>query len=222
MFNFFRKTDSEILRDVQNELKWDASFDAADIEVSVNNGAVSLKGEVPHFYEKYNAENAARRVGGVASVLGWIVIKPYDADQCSDSQIGEAARLALDWRYPVPKGLKVKVVDGFATLTGEVVWDYQRKAAYDAVASLMGVRGIDNAITISPKKINAAHVKEDIEDALKRLALIEGQNVNVMVSGDRVILEGNLDSFDEIETARIAAWNAPGVKSVVNNLTLNR
>jgi BON domain len=58
-------TDSELQRDVLDELKWDPGVNAAHIGVSAKNGVV---GYVPSYWEKYAAEKAAKRVYGVMAV----------------------------------------------------------------------------------------------------------------------------------------------------------
>ena len=59
------RTDSEIKRDVEEELKYDAGVDSTDIGVSVKNGVVSLMGFVRRYSQKLQAEMDAKRVSGV-------------------------------------------------------------------------------------------------------------------------------------------------------------
>jgi osmotically-inducible protein OsmY len=225
MFNFFHKKDDQIQKDVRCELDFDPSIDSDDIIVSTKNGIVTLSGNVPHFYERYNAESAALRVGGVKSVDDNLeVVQPEDFFR-TDSQIADAATSALEWDYQVPAGLTALVNNGWVTLIGQVQWDYQRTAARRAVESLLGVSGVDNEITITPNisnPVDPVAVKAQIQSALKRSASVEGREIGVSVNGHKVTLSGHLDSYPEIETARIAAWNAPGVLNVVNNLTLSQ
>lgn len=222
MFNFFHKKDDQILRDVRCELNWDPSVESADINVASRNGVVTLTGHVPHYYERYSAEKAAHRVGGVKFVHDKIEVSPTESYSRTDSQITDAARSALAWHYQVPDGITAEVDNGWVTLKGQVDWDYQRNSAEEAVTTLMGVWGVNNEISIKPKNVDATAVKTQIKDALKRSAAIEGRNVVVHVEGSKVTLSGILDSYAEIETARIAAWNAPGVMDVVNDLNLGQ
>jgi len=222
MFNFFHKKDHQIQKDVLSELNWDPSLDSGDIDASVNDGIVTLSGRVPYFYVKSNAEEAARRVGGVKSVEDKIDVVPTDTFFRTDVQIAGAAQSALEWNSQVPLGVKAKVDGGWVTLTGQVEWDYQRSAAGTAISALLGVRGVENDILVKPKSVAPADVKAQIQDALKRSAATEGRNIEVSITGDKVTLSGNLDSYREIETARIAAWGAPGVSNVVNRLTIGQ
>ena len=62
------RTDSEIKRDVEDELKYDAGVDSTDIGVSVKNGVVSLTGFVRSYSQKLQAEMDAKRISGVMAV----------------------------------------------------------------------------------------------------------------------------------------------------------
>jgi osmotically-inducible protein OsmY len=217
MFNFFKKKDPKIQQDVTNELNWDPRVDSELVSVTVVNGDVTLSGSVPHFYEKYNAEQAVRRVGGVKDVCDELEIKMHDSGERSDDDIAQAARNALKWNYEVPGEVTVLVEDGWVTLKGTVVWEYERKAAFNAVCSLMGVCGVSNEITLS-SSIQLGDIKAHIEEALKRSAETESKNIKVAINGSKVTLTGNVESYSEIIDATQAAWSAPGVLSVENNL----
>jgi osmotically-inducible protein OsmY len=219
MFNFFEKTDLQIQQDVINEIKWDPSVTAAQLSVTSNDGIVTLRGSVPHYFEKLKAEEAAQRVGGVRAVADEISVTMLGSYQRNDEQIAEAALMALEWSYSLPKGIKVTVENGWVTLKGEVEWDFQRKAADVAVYQLMGVTGVTNKISIK-KKVRPADIKSRIEAALLRTAGNEILNIEVKVEGDKVILSGTVHSFYEIDEIRKAAWMAPGVVSVENNIRI--
>jgi osmotically-inducible protein OsmY len=221
MYNFSQKTDSQIQQDVINEIKWDPSVTASEVTVSTNDGIVTLRGSVPHYFEKSSAENAALRVAGVRAVADEIEVNIMGSYGRSDEQIAEAALSALEWSYSVPKDVKVTVEKGWITLRGEVEWDYQRIAAKDSVSQLMGVCGVSNNISIK-SKIQPADIKSRIEEALKRSAENESQKISVLVKDDKVTLTGNVHSLSESDDAAQAAWMAPGVMTVENNLKISQ
>ena len=69
------KSESELKRDVESELKWEPSVTEAHIGVSVNDSVVTLSGHVPFYAEKYAAEKAAKRVYGVKAVANELAVK---------------------------------------------------------------------------------------------------------------------------------------------------
>jgi osmotically-inducible protein OsmY len=219
MFNFRKKADTQLRQDVESELGWDPSVTFDKIAVAAQDGIVTLRGSVPHYYDKMSAEKAVRRVGGVRAIADELEVDLFPEYRRSDDEIARAALSALEWSYSAPEGIKVTVDNGWITLLGEAEWAFERNAAREAVGSLLGVRGVSNNITIK-SKVHAPDVKARIEEALKRSAETEGRNIQVSVSGDRVNLSGSVHSFAELEDARLAAWSAPGVLIVDDDLKI--
>jgi osmotically-inducible protein OsmY len=219
MFNFFEKSDEQIQIDVMNELKFDPSVTATHISVSCKDGVVSLRGTVPHYFERESAEQASQRVGGVRAVADELIVKVMGPYEKGDDEIAAAASNALEWNVSVPKSVKVSVDNGWVTLRGEVQWDYQRQAAKRAVSSLLGVCGVKNEIKVE-SQASTTEVLKNIQAAFKRAAEKEGKNISVRVSGNKVTLTGKVHSFSDLAEAGVAAWNTPGVGEVVNHLSI--
>ena len=70
--------------------------------------------------------------------------------------------------------IKVLVKNGWITLEGEVDWQYQKDAAFEAVHHLVGVKGVTNVITLKPR-VSAIEVKSRIEAAFRRSAEVDGR-----------------------------------------------
>jgi osmotically-inducible protein OsmY len=115
--------------------------------------------------------------------------------------------------------LKVTVREAWVTLTGEVEWQYQRVAAERAVRRLVGVRGVSDQIVVKPR-VTAADVKTRIEAALRRNAELEARRLQVDVTDRKVVLRGKVHSWNERQEAERAAWAAPGVAAVEDDLTI--
>ena len=214
------KTDTQVQQDVIAELKWEPSINAAQIGVEVKDGIVTLHGHVSSYAEKWGAERAAQRVSGVKALELEVDVKLSGSGKRTDPDIAGSAENVLQWTSSLPKdGVKVMVQSGWVTLSGDVDWEYQRQAAAKAVRYLMGVRGVTNQIVIKPKvSLNA--VKSDIEAALKRRATADAQKISVDVRGADVTLTGTVHSSSERGLANHAAWGTPGVRNVVDNMTI--
>jgi osmotically-inducible protein OsmY len=214
------KTDSQLQQDVIAELNWEPSVNAAQIGVEVQGGVVTLAGHVDSYAEKCDAERAAQRVSGVMALAIEIDVKLPGDSQRIDADIARSAQNVLQWMANLARdSVKVVVEQGRITLSGEVAWDYQRRAAADAVRYLMGVTGVTNHIAIKPAvSLNA--VQADIEAALKRRAAKDAQSIQVEVHGHDVTLTGNVHSWAERELARHSAWGTPGVHSVIDKITV--
>lgn len=214
------KTDLQLRNDVSAELEWDPSINASQIGVAVKDGVVTLTGHLDTYAEKHAAERAAQRVRGVRGIAVEVDVKLDAGHKRSDSEIAAAAESAFKWHALIPEDqIQVKVEKGWITLMGEVRWDYQRREAEKAARSLIGVVGVSNAITLKPVT-NPANIASRIHDALTRHADEEAKHIEVIVKDAKVILRGKVDSWAERSAANAAAWSAPGVTSVVNELAV--
>ncbi|WER50630.1 BON domain-containing protein [Cupriavidus sp. WKF15] len=215
------KGDIQLKQDVTEELTWDPSVNASEIGVQVVDGVVTLTGHLQNFAEKYAAEAAVKRIPGVKALAVELDVRLPDDSQRTDSDIARAASNVLSWQTMVPSGrIKIMVEHGVITLTGDVDWNYQRVAAEHAVAGLFGVASVTNAIAVRPL-VNQADLSQRIKDAIERQAVLDASHVTVAVSEGNVKLGGSLRTWSEREAAYNAAWSAPGVISVENNISVN-
>ena len=217
------KKDSELQRDVMTELKWEPTIHAAEIGVGVKDGVVTLTGVVDSYSKKWAAQRAAKRVYGVKAVGEDIKVSLPVSYKRTDEDIARSARNAIEWNVWVPRDrVKVMVRNGLITLSGDVDEYYQKTYAVDAVLHLIGVLGVINSITIKPPvpTVKAFEVKNDIQEALRRNARLrlDAEKIQVEISGSKVILRGSVGSWADYDEAGYAAYCAPGVSEVENNL----
>lgn len=208
-----------LLRDrVEQQLDWAPEVPTAEIGVAAEEGVVTLTGFVNTYGEKLAAERVVLKTYGVRAVANDLEVKPLLKK--TDADIAEAALSALKDRVDVPdEKIQVTVKDGWITLEGKVDWFYQKNAAEFAVKYLSGVKGFTNHIRVEPQ-VSMSAVKDKIEDALKRSAEVDARRIRVQAADGKVTLTGNVHSWFEKNEAGMAAWSAPGVKDVRNQIAV--
>lgn len=209
--------DKALRESVVKQIDWAPEIASNDIAVSVKSGAVTLTGFVHTYAEKVAAERAAKSVYGVLAVANDIEVK---AAGRTDPEIARDIVDAMKFDVRVPDDrVKITVQQGFVTLDGTVDWNYQRQAAESRARNAGGVRGVTNKIEVR-SKVSTTEVKTKIQDALRRHAELEARRIDVSVEDGGVVLDGNVRSWFEKDEAARAAWAAPGVSRVINNLAV--
>lgn len=214
------KSDAQLRSDILAELNWEPAINATEIGVIVKDGVVTLTGHLDSYAHKRAAERAAQRVRGVKALATELAVKLGAGYERTDADIALAAEHALEWNVLVPEDrIRAMAEKGWITLSGEVDWEYQRATAEKAVRDLLGVTGVSNLVTVKPK-FDASDVANKIHDALARQADREAKKIEIVVNGAEVTLRGKVHSWAERTAAQGAAWSAPGVARVVNNLVV--
>lgn len=212
------RSDSDIKRDVETELRWSPQFDETDMAVKVQDGVVMLSGFARSFYDKYEAESAVKRVKGVSGVANDLQVRLATDDGLADPEIARSAVTALKSALPVAcESIKVIANQGQLTLEGSVEWNFQKQQAERAVRFLKGVTGVNNLVQITPR-VAPAEVKRRIEEAFRRNAEIDAEHVSVTARDGEVTLSGTVRSWAEHDEAQQTAWAAPGVTQVKNDI----
>ncbi len=214
------KTDSTLRQDVMEELMWDPRVGRSEIGVATKDGVVTLSGEVGSYPKKEAAIKAAERVSGVRVVADELRVALTGGVSKTDMEVAHAVADSLRWDIEVPDDkIKARVDNGWVWLDGEVEFEYERSAAERAVRYLIGVTGVSNNIRIK-KSVWAPEVKVRIENALKRNASLDAQGITVTALDGQVTLRGKVHSWSARTDAESAAWAAPGVVSVKDELAV--
>ena len=214
------RTDSEIKRYVDAELKWAPDVDDTDIAVKVTGGVVTLTGYAASYHERHRAEAAAKRVLGVTGVANDLGVRAPLGGKPTDPEIARDAVVALKWVLPLAwENIKPIVTDSYVELEGTVDWNYERERAEAAVRRLRGVMGVHNSITLR-QRVALPEIKHKIEDAFRRNAIIDAQKITVEAEGSEVTLRGEVRSWAERDQAEQSAWAAPGIATVKNEITV--
>src|ERR1700759_319103 len=215
------KPDSEIERDVREELQWDPDLNAEDIAVSVKSGVVTLAGFTHSYADRVAAEAAAKRVAGVHAVANDIVVRLPAIDQRPDPDIARDTVAALKSELPISHDkIKVIVKDGWITLEGSAEWQYQKTTAESAVRKIKGVKGVTNVVQLKPA-VQPTDIQRKIQEAFKRSAEVDADRITVEAKGSEVILKGTVRSWTEREEAERVAWSAPGVTHVEDRIVVS-
>lgn len=214
------KTNAQLQRDVLDELQFEPAVDPAEIGVIAQDGIVTLAGRVKSYAEKWSAVRAVERLVGVRAVVDEMTVELPTIYQRTEEDLARAVLNALKWDVMVPnERIKVKVSQGWITLEGTVDHKYEQAAVESAVRNLAGVKGVENLVKIKPVA-TPFEVKAKIENAFRRTAELEARKIKVDVQGEKVILRGTVHRWAERDEAERAAWSAPGVSQVEDELTV--
>jgi osmotically-inducible protein OsmY len=214
------KADTDIERDVEAELQWSPEIDETDIAVKVTGGVVTLTGFAKSYFEKYRAEAAVKRVAGVNAVANDLAVRAPMGGKPPDPEIARNVVAALRAELPLMwENIKPLVHEGHVGLEGAVEWHYERESAEAAVRRVPGVASVRNSIRLKPR-VFTGEIKNKIEAAFRRNAIIDAQGITVQAQGSEVTLRGEVRSWAEHDQAQQMAWAAPGVTKVNNELTI--
>jgi osmotically-inducible protein OsmY len=211
-------TNEELQSHVADELHWDPKVDSAAIAVTVDDGAVTLRGTVGSFREKREAKADAERVYGVKNVKNNLEVRILTEDRRDDADIRGAVLQALTLDSTVPADIEATVVDGWVTLTGTVTWKFQYDEAESVASNISGVVAVDNLIEIVPPGPSTEDLQHSIKKAMERNAKLDAKGVKVESSKGTVKLSGTVSSWADHDAAVDAAWSAPGVRDVTDHI----
>lgn len=213
-------TDLQVQREVADELFWDPKITRpGDIAVVSKDGAVTLRGTVGTFQERCDAADDASRIRGVTGVTNELAVSPLEGTARNDADLRGAVLQALMLDSRVPSTVDAVVVDGQVTLTGSATWGYQRTEAQNVAGRIGGVTGVVDQIDLVPGGPAANDdVRKAIASALQRHARVTADGIAVRSQDGLVVLSGTVATWAEHNDAEAAAWSAPGVTNVVNDL----
>ena len=215
-----RVSDKQLRDDVLRELRWDTRVGGAVIDVSVEEGVVTLMGLVPSYARKVAAQEAAHRVAGVLDVANEIEVKTDR--RYHDSEIARAVRSALEWDVLVPdEDIRSTVSDGWVTLEGSISNLRERDDAEGAALKIRGVVGVINKLRVRPPEVSPEELRAGIEDALERRADREAERLRIEVSNGTVDLFGRVHSWQERRAVVGSISHAPGVMAINDHLRVD-
>jgi osmotically-inducible protein OsmY len=204
------------LRDaVLQQLAWDPAVDAGGIGVTTHEGAVTLTGSINSYAGKLAAERAAKQVRGVRAVANDLEVRLIAGR--TDADIAGDAAAVLRLHSDIPPGVQAVVHHGQLRLTGTVPWYYLYLEAEKAVRHIAGVRQVINDILIAPPEAGR-DLRRRIAQALHRNANLDARRIEVNVGDNIARLTGTATSWQQRQAAERAAYDAPGITIVDNQI----
>jgi osmotically-inducible protein OsmY len=211
---------AKVQASVAAELDWDPRVDSRDITVTVDGGAVVLRGTVGSLRQVRAALDAARRICGVSSVRNYLTVRPVVSGHVEDREIHTAVLHALMLNSTIPATVSAKVDSGVVRLAGTATWHWQRDEAERTCATIAGVLGIVDSIVLVPAPAGT-DIERAIMSALRRNAplALHDLSVNVLSCGI-VTMSGTVTTWAEHDEAVAAGWSARGVARVDDRIVV--
>lgn len=213
-------SDQAIKNNVMLELQLQPDVSSHLIDVSVDDGIVTLSGYTDNLLARDRAVKTTKSVKGVRGVLNQVMVTtPVKTDNEIEQDITEAfLRNAATDLFEI----NVSVNNAEAILNGEVdSWQEKKLAAYVA-KGIKGVVSIENNIKVNYNENRSDFdIQKDIEGLLANDVRISGENISVKVNDGNVSLNGEVGSAAKKAHAEILSWVA-GVKNVnIENLSVD-
>jgi osmotically-inducible protein OsmY len=226
------RPDSEIKAEIEKRLYADVRVDDGLIMVAVDDGKVTLSGNVGSAAEKRQARYDAY-VAGVQSVddsdleVKWWardeMRREYNLTSKTDSKIEKAVEDAFLYDPRVRSfDIDAEADFGTVTLTGTVDNLEGKQTAEEDAKNTLGVRRVRNFLKVRPMVVRTDEgIATDIRSALLLDPYVERHKISVSVYKGKAYLRGTVDSSFEKSRAEEAASGVKGVVDVQNNLLVS-
>ncbi|MEW5746202.1 MAG: BON domain-containing protein [Nitrospirota bacterium] len=208
-----RIPDQSIKGAIERELLFDQAVPLPALGIRIVDGIVTLTGSVDTILAKDRAARIVRTIRGVRSVVNRIEVRPSPLRTDEMIKADIMAALVED---PAAESFEIgaAVDEGRVTLVGVVDSRQERQLAEQITKGVAGVRAVDNTIKIERKaKRTDREIEAEIEQTLRRDALVDGELIQVTVNKGNVALSGTVGSAAEKHRAVLRAWVA-GVERV--------
>jgi osmotically-inducible protein OsmY len=217
--------DELVKKAIVAQMVRDDRIDASRVNVEVDSGIATLRGEVPTYYARAAAFDAARDTMGVVNVINQLVVR-YHADTLipTDFEIENSVIQRLSANPDIDLvDMEVIVQDGVVTLKGSVDAYWKKLHAENIVANESGVKVIENHLAVVPTdNVVDKSIAQDIIDSLENRASVNADDVNVRVTDGYVTLTGFVPSWSARQASHEAAVYTAGVTGVENQLEIMR
>lgn len=217
-------SDAQIRADAQKQL---SNKRFSGIHIDVQNGVVTLTGQVDRYSDKEDAEKKVKQMHEAASIRDdvQVAVKGNVTDAELYQKIGKGLAYDRQGYGTLPfNSLTLQVHDGVVTVGGVVVTPADKESALSLVKDTPGVRDVIDHIQVAPVSPMDDRIRREEERAvygatqLNRYALDPAKPIRIVVVNGHVTLTGVVDSKSDRDVAGIRAGQVPGVFSVTNDL----
>jgi len=194
-------SDQELAGLIENAFTKDDRLSGQPIKVSASDGVVTLEGAVQSYRRKLAAYEIASSFEGCRDVVNRLTIEPRDA--LPDEEVANGVGAALDSHADITGDtIIVSVTSSVVTLTGNVGSQWERIVAEDVARSARGVRDVRNLLVVDLiGEMEDKEVCQEIQDALEQTRGLKGANLRVAVSGEAIVLSGEVSQLWQKEAA---------------------
>ncbi len=206
-----------------DQLNWDNSVNASNVQVKVENSTAFLWGAVETFTAKMAAERDAYQVRGVTEVKNHLEIKfPPGRTLPEDKEIEQHIEKVLEWSNEIDASrIQVESNNHEVTLSGNAESFWEKHLSLNIANTTRGVLEVVDKLSVDPpRKISNSIVAGEIKKTLKRTNLIDEDKITVEVKNGSAILTGKVPNFYiKNQVYNIAAFTT-GVQDVVDEIII--
>jgi osmotically-inducible protein OsmY len=218
-------SDEEIKKRIVDDLYWDSSIDASKVEVTVDNGWVTLNGTVPSYSARARASDAACRIMDVIEIENNLEVRyPSEALIPTDADIEQTVLYSLAADPDMDDtDIRVSVGAGLVTLEGSVDAYWKKSQAGQIACRARGVCDIANKLAVVPTRSIADQlIADDVQAAMERNSRVNMEDVTIEVEDGIVTLTGRVQNWSARRAAVGAAEFTDGVVAVIDRIAIRR
>jgi osmotically-inducible protein OsmY len=197
-----------------------------EVTAAVEDGIVTLSGNVELYIDKVNAEKRVRKIQNVDGVRNRIQVASSVHDEILRDQLSNKLRYDRIGYGIVFNNLTLSVENGVATVAGKVRDYPDRDSAIAIVETTPGVKDVIDEIEVAPTSINDDRLRIALarsiygNSAMQKYAIDPQAPIRIVVENGNVELHGVVTNQLDKQVAYTQASSVPGVFSVKNNILI--
>ncbi len=209
--------EERMKNDIAARLHWSSLVDREDVQIEVDDGYVTLSGEVGSYLELNAAADEAWLAPGVYGVENDLRVEYPVAGLPTDAELEERITALFAWDPGIEAAdIQVEVNAGVVDLRGSTDTLWSKTLAEELAADIYGVVLVEDHLTVVPTEAVADETLADnVMSALRSRKLVDADEVTVRVSNSKITLTGDVDSVRKRNAVFDAAMGVIGVDGLV-------